>query len=83
MRGTSVSIGKYIGVISTLPLDETWSIVHWRGQSGRTYYDLQHTEGLCGDKWMRRNDPGRCHCGAEIPEAVQGFLVLCRGRNGV
>ncbi len=66
-----------------LPLDDEWSIIKWvgLGPSSYVYYDIVHCDESIA---TNRNEAIlRCRCGAKVPEAVRGFLVLCRNRNEV
>ncbi len=78
-----VTMRNWSGVVAILPLEEKWGIVKWTNKywkNGTAHYDIHHD---CDKSWSKNKIPKVCDCGAEIPEAVQGFLVICRSRNEV
>jgi hypothetical protein len=59
-----------------IKLDDDWSIIQWVGYGGDVYHDIWHcVESIATGRYAVIQ---HCSCGKEVPDAVQGFLVICR-----
>ncbi len=62
-----------------ITLEGEWRIIQWEVCAPNVYHDILHCDASIATN--RIEIIRRCRCGAEVPDAVRGFLVLCRNRN--